>query len=108
MRRVLHVVQNVFAQLFHRGHAGWRLGVNQHRCIEVPVMEHLCDVLQVGTYLFAAGRIRRIGCERLDCAAIRSQPEMMNRLLMREAHHLIAPLDYSFVVLVRSLLSKST
>ena len=33
---------------------------------------------------------------------------MMNGLLMREAHHLIAALDYSFVVLVRSLLSMNT
>lgn len=107
IRCPFHVVSDVFAQLLHGRNARWRLRVNQHWCVEVPVMEHLRNVLEMRTNLLAAGCIRRIGCERLDCPAIRSESEMMNGLLMREAHHLVAALNDSFVVLVRSLLSVS-
>lgn len=107
-RRLLHVVLDIFAQFFHGWHARWRLSVNQHRRFEVPVMEHLGDVLEMGADLLAAGCVGWISCERLDCSAIWSESEMMNGFLMREAHHLIAALDYPFVVLIRSLLSIST
>jgi hypothetical protein len=58
--------------------------------------------------LLAAGCVRWIGRERLDCAAIGSESEVMNRLLVRKAHHLIAALDYSLLVRIGRLLSLNT
>lgn len=68
-------------------------------------MKHLRNVPEMGTNLLAAGCIGGIGRQRLNRSALGCEAEMMNRLLVREAHDVIAPLHHSLMVLIGGLLT---
>src|SRR5438874_576575 len=95
---ILHAIFDLFAQALHRGHAGRALRVDQQRSIEVALLEHGCDMLQVLAYLIAAGSICRVIRDRFDASAIAEKMKMMRSLLMREAHYVIAAVE-DFVVM---------
>lgn len=72
----------------------------QHWGIEVALAEHGRDVLQVLPDLLPTICVGRICGEGLNASTIREQPEMMDGLLMREAHDPVPALDYFVMMLV--------
>ena len=71
---------------------GTSLTVDQHRRVEVSSGEHAGDVLEVAANLGEAGGVFNIVSADFDQAAVRGENEVVGRLLMGEAHDVIAVL----------------
>src|SRR5215813_9600840 len=97
-------ILNLTPQFLHCGNSGRSAGVDQHGRIEVSVLEHAGDMLQMVADLVAAARVTRIVGECLDASAVLIQTKVMRCLLVCEAHHLITALHDACVVLVGCLL----
>ena len=93
-------VADFFLELLHDLGSRWRLLVNQHGNLKVPLAEHRCDVPQMTTDLIATGGIFGIVRFNLNRTAIICQEKVMGRFQMVESHVLIA----SHVHLVHLLL----
>ena len=76
--------------------------MHQHRGREVPTGKHVCDMSQMLTNLVAIGCIGSLISFYFDRPAIGVQPEVMGRLVVRKAHHLIPLLINVVMVLARS------
>src|SRR5579862_163930 len=86
---LLQIPMKLIFESSHGRRAGYRRAVNQHCRVEIPVREHLRDVVKMTSDLIAAlGVLDVIGAD-IDDAAVVVQLEMMSSLVMREAHDVV-------------------
>ena len=76
--------------------------MDEHRCLKISRRKHPLDVGQVRSNLIAGFAVLRVIGRNLDSAPIGKQPEMMSRLLMQKAHHVVTTLVHGFVVWILS------
>src|SRR5262250_1386691 len=66
--------------------------MDEHGRGKVSLCKQLCNVTEVGTNLVSTGCVLRIDSFRLDGAAIRIEPEMVDGFLVGKTHHLVPAL----------------
>src|SRR5438552_16223231 len=85
----------------HDTGAGHILAVNQHGRVEVAVGKHADNVLKVLANLPEARRIFEVVDPGFDKPTLLRENKVMRRLLMREAHDLVAMLFDRVVMILR-------
>jgi hypothetical protein len=82
-RRFLEVPLKLILEPGHGCRVRNSRAVNQHRNIEIPVGEHLNDVVEVSPDLIAALGVLHVVGANIDRAAVVMQFKMMGGLLMK-------------------------
>lgn len=80
------------------------MAVNQHRRVEIAIGEHADNMLKVVPYLLEANRVFDIVDANFNQTSVLCEDEMVGRLVMREAHDLVAVLVDCGVMVLRHVL----
>lgn len=90
--QLLKGVRDVGPPVLHLGDAGRGLAMDEHRNGEVTVGEHRRDVFQVHPNHPQILNVLGIVDRDLNRSAVRQEPKVMGRLVMRESHRHVAVL----------------
>jgi len=94
----LGVIRDLVLEALHRGHTRWRLRVNEHRYVEIALLEQGCNVVKMLLDSIAACLIVGVIGFDFDNASIFGENEVVCGHLVGKPHSLIATFFYTLLV----------